>query len=169
MISPLWKEHNGTLGKSIFWDPKYTLPLYLMAAWNIISEIWFCKGVLLWPLSHEVEKWTSKFGGGELLCNKPLQCSPLYCGSPRCNHPIYSAEAMTSQTTCFLHFIVFDTMYQWSMMKNIHSANLVGIGSWGPEIWSHEYQISPIEIIVNWPGSKQLWTRPIYTDFSGSN
>ena len=101
MISPLWKEHNGTLGKSIFWDPKYTLPLYLMAAWNIISEIWFCKGVLLWPLSHEVEKWTSKFGGGELLCNKPLQCSPLYCGSPRCNHPIYSAEAMTSQKTCF--------------------------------------------------------------------
>ena len=32
-----------------------------------------------------------------------------------------------------------------------------------------EYLISPIEINVNWPGSKQLWTRPIYTDFSGAN
>ena len=27
------------------------------------------------------------------------------------------------------HFSVLDTMYQWSMMKNIHSANLVGISS----------------------------------------
>ena len=36
-------------------------------------------------------------------------------------------------------------------MKNIHSANLVGIGSWWPEIWPHEYLISPIEISVNWP------------------
>ena len=43
-------------------------------------------------------------------------------------------------------------------MKNIHSPNLVGIGSWGPEIWPHEYLISPIEISVNWPGSKQLGT-----------
>ena len=31
-----------------------------------------------------------------------------------------------------------------------------GIGSWGPEIWPHEYLISPIEISVNWPGSKQV-------------
>ena len=46
-------------------------------------------------------------------------------------------------------------------MKNIHSPNWVGIGSWGPEIWLHEYLISPIEISVNWSGSKQLWTRPI--------
>ena len=60
-------------------------------------------------------------------------------------------------------------MYRWSMMKDIHSPNGVGIGSWGPEIWPHEYLISPIEIGVNWPGSKQLWTRPIYTDFSGAN
>ena len=28
----------------------------------------------------------------------------------------------------------------------------------GPEIWPHGYLISPIEISVNWPGSKQLWT-----------
>ena len=41
-------------------------------------------------------------------------------------------------------------------MKNIHSPHLVGIGSWGPEIWLHEYLISSIEISVNWPGSKQL-------------
>ena len=32
-----------------------------------------------------------------------------------------------------LHFSVLDTMYRWSMMKNIHSPNLVGIGSWGPD------------------------------------
>ena len=66
----------------------------------------------------------------------------------------------------FLHFSVLDTMYWWTMMKNIHSPNLVGIGSWGPEIWPHEYLISPSEISVKWPGSKQLWTRLIYTDFN---
>ena len=63
----------------------------------------------------------------------------------------------------FLDFSVLDTMYRWSMMKNIRSPNWVGFGSWGPEIWPHEYLISPTEISVNWPGSKQLWTRPIYT------
>ena len=52
--------------------------------------------------------------------------------------------------------------------ENIHSQNLVGIGSRRPEIWPHEYLISPTEIRVNWPGSKQL-TRPIYTDFNGLN
>ena len=26
----------------------------------------------------------------------------------------------------------------------------------GPEIWPHEYLIGPIEISLNWPGSKQL-------------
>ena len=36
-------------------------------------------------------------------------------------------------------------------------------------IWQHEYLISTIEISVNWPGSKQLWTRPICTDFNGAN
>ena len=51
----------------------------------------------------------------------------------------------------FLHFSVLDTMYRWSMMKNIHSPNLVGIGSWWSEIWLHEYLISPIEISVNLP------------------
>ena len=50
----------------------------------------------------------------------------------------------------FLDFSVLDTIYRWSMMKNIHSPNWVGIGSWGPEIWLHEY-LSPIEISVNWP------------------
>ena len=53
----------------------------------------------------------------------------------------------------FLDFSVLDTMYRWSMMKNIHSPNWVGIDSWGPEIWPHEYLISPIEISVNYePG-----------------
>ena len=57
---------------------------------------------------------------------------------------------MTSQKL-FLYFIILDTMYRWSMMKNIHSPNLVGISSWVPEIWLHEYLISPTEISVNWP------------------
>ena len=45
-------------------------------------------------------------------------------------------------------------------MKNIHRPNLVGIGSWGPEIWPHEYPISLNESSVNWPGSKQLCYEP---------
>ena len=40
---------------------------------------------------------------------------------------MWSTEAMTSQKL-FLVFSVLDTMYRWSMMKNIHSPNLVGIG-----------------------------------------
>ena len=79
----------------------------------------------------------------------------------------YRSDDVTKEL--LLDFSVLDTMYWWSMMKNIHSPNWVGIGSWGPEIWPHEYLISPIEISVNWPGSKQLWTRPIYTDFNGAN
>ena len=54
-------------------------------------------------------------------------------------------------------------------MKNLHTPNFTWIGSWEPEICPHEYLISPIEINVNWPGSQQLWTSPIYTDFSGAN
>ena len=38
-------------------------------------------------------------------------------------------------------------------MKNLHSPHLVGIDSWGPEIWPHEHLISPTEISLNWPGS----------------
>ena len=33
--------------------------------------------------------------------------------------------------------------------ENIHSPNLVGISSWGLEIWPLEYLISPVEISVN--------------------
>ena len=47
-----------------------------------------------------------------------------------------------------LHFIVLDIISRRSMMKNIHSLFLVGIGLPGPEIWPHEYLISPIEISV---------------------
>ena len=67
----------------------------------------------------------------------------------------------------FLHFSIFMTIFQQNMMKNPHAPNLTWIGSWWPEIWPYKYLISPIEISVNWPGSKQLWTRPIYTDFTG--
>ena len=82
-----------------------------------------------------------------------------------------ATDALMSQKTFFAfqrfgyHASVetMETMPRWSMMKNIHSPNLVGIGSWGPEIWPHEYLLSPIEISVNRPGSKQLWTSPIIT------
>ena len=77
---------------------------------------------------------------------------------------------MTSQEFFFFFFFcisAFWIMYWWSIIKNIHSPNLVGICSWEREIWPHEYIISPIEISVNWPGFKQLWTRPIYTRFNG--
>ena len=59
---------------------------------------------------------------------------------------IPNTEVMTSLTTffAFQHFEYH--MYRWSMMKNIHNPNLVGIGSWGPEIWPLEYLISPIAI-----------------------
>ena len=33
-------------------------------------------------------------------------------------------------------------------MKNLHSPNLVEIGSWGSEIRMHDYLISPTEISV---------------------
>ena len=58
----------------------------------------------------------------------------------------------------FLHFSVLNTMYPLSMIENIHSQNLVGNGSWG---------LGVSKISVNWPVSKQLWTRPIYTSFNG--
>ena len=69
----------------------------------------------------------------------------------------------------FLHYSIFMTIFQQNMMKNPHTPNLTWIGSQWPEIWPHEYLISLIEISVNWPGSKQLWTRPIYTDFNGAD
>ena len=62
---------------------------------------------------------------------------------------------MTSQNT-FLAFPHFGYHVPVEHDENIHSPNLVGIGSWGPQIWPHEYLISPIEISVNWSGSKQL-------------
>ena len=44
-------------------------------------------------------------------------------------------------------------------------------GNWfmGARDMAAWYLISPTEISVNWSGSKQLWTRPIYTDFNGAN
>ena len=55
----------------------------------------------------------------------------------------------------FLHFSIFMTIFQQNMMKNPNTPNLTWIGSWWPDIWPQEYLISPIEIRVNWPGSKQ--------------
>ena len=84
---------------------------------------------------------------------------------------LYSIEYWNDDVTknFVLHISILNTMYLWSMMKNIHIPNLVEICSWGPMIWLHECISSPIEISVNWPGSQLLWTRPIYTDFNGAN
>ena len=60
----------------------------------------------------------------------------------------WSNEVLKNLQVSFLN-----AMYWLSMMKNLHSPDLVGIGSWGPEIWQHEHLIRPIEISVNWPGS----------------
>ena len=43
------------------------------------------------------------------------------------------------------------------------------MGIWWPEIWPHEFLISPIEMSANWPGSQLFGTRPVYTDFNGAN
>ena len=58
---------------------------------------------------------------------------------------------MTSQKT-FFGFQCFGYHVSVEHDENIHSPNWVGIGSWGPEIWPHEYLISSTEISVNWPG-----------------
>ena len=75
----------------------------------------------------------------------------------------YRVQKRWHHKNFFLHFSILDTMYRWSMMKNIHSPNLVGIGSWGPEIWLHEYLSRPTEISVNWPGSSHH--EPIHVKF----
>ena len=59
---------------------------------------------------------------------------------------------MTSQNF-FLDFSVLDTMYRWSMIKNIHSPNWVGIGSRGPRdmaAW-----------IPNWNQCKLAWFQTV--------
>ena len=86
-----------------------------------------------------------------------------------CRHACIEYRSVMSSNFLFLHFSIFMTIFQQNMMKNPHTPNLTWIGSWGPKIWPHEYLISPTEISVNWPGSKQLWKRPIYTDFNGAN
>ena len=53
-------------------------------------------------------------------------------------------------------------------MKNLHSPNLVGIGSCGLEIWQHGYLISPIEISVSWTGPNS-YEPGQFTAFSGAN
>ena len=78
-----------------------------------------------------------------------IQHFPMWCVS-NVNRTQYRVQKRWHHKKLFFwHFSILDTMYQWSMMKNIHSPNWVGIGSWGPEIWPHEYLISPTEINVN--------------------
>ena len=62
---------------------------------------------------------------------------------------------MTSQKT-FFGFQCFGYRVSVEHGEKHPQPKLGGIGSWGPETWLHEYLISPIEISVNWPGSKQL-------------
>ena len=58
----------------------------------------------------------------------------------------YWSDDVTKNFFCISAF--WDTMSRWSMMKNNHSPNLVGIGSWGPEIWPHEYlYLAPLKSV----------------------
>ena len=61
----------------------------------------------------------------------------------------YRVQKWWRHKKLFLHFCVLKTIYQWNMMKIIHSPNLVQIDSWEPKIWPHEYLISPTEVCVN--------------------
>ena len=65
---------------------------------------------------------------------------------------------MTSQKNFFQHFgyHVSKVEHDEKHLQPKFGGNLTLIGSWWPEIWSREYLISPIEISVNWSGSKQL-------------
>ena len=60
---------------------------------------------------------------------------------------------MTSQKT-FFAFQRFGYHVSVEPDEKQPQPKLVGIRSWGPKIWPHEYLICPIEISVNWPGSK---------------
>ena len=55
---------------------------------------------------------------------------------------------MTSQKT-FFRFQCFGYHVSVEHDEKHPQPNWVGICSWGPEIWPHEYLISPIEISVN--------------------
>ena len=57
----------------------------------------------------------------------------------------------------FFHFSFLDTMYRWSLMKNIHSPNLVGIGSWGPRDMTAWIPNKP-----HWNQCKLAWFQTSY-------
>ena len=59
-------------------------------------------------------------------------------------------------TIFFLYFGILNTIFWWSIIKNIHSQKFGGNQFMGSEIWPHEYLISLTKVSVNWPGSKQL-------------
>ena len=90
-------------------------------------------------------------------------CVPS-CMHNDCEIRLHRVQKRWHHKKLFSHFSI-DTMYRWSMMKNIHSPNLVGISSLGPEIWPHEYLISPIEIRYScghilgppWTNPCQIW------------
>ena len=133
--------------------------LYTSCGRFITEGMWFSNGLILSFATF----WLNLLQGVEISCVQ--WANPFEVNTP----PMECLYQWWRHKKLFLHFSILNNMCRWSMIKNIHSQNLVGIGSWGPEIWPHEYLISPIEISVNWPGSKQLWTRPIYTDFNGAN
>ena len=137
--------------------PSYVLFLQWQGAW--LFECAYVPPFFFFLLKKSLRSPVLKIPGADPPGTAACHCQLL----------LIRVQKRWRHKTLFLDFSVLDTMYRWSMMKNIHSPNWVGIGSWGPEIWPHVYLISPIEISVNWPGSKQLWTRPIYTDFNGAN
>ena len=85
--------------------------------------------------------------------------------------PLKSTETTTSQKILFFCISAFSIpciggVWWKTSTTQIWWESVHGGPKYGRP---HEYLISPIEISVSWPGSKQLWTRPIDTDFNGAN
>ena len=136
---------------------------------------------LIFLKSYSIWLYSSK------VCKLDMNLSPIYKRLMMVPGIEYRSDDITKNKTnknkqktnkqtkhffFFFHFSDLDTMYRWSMTKNSNRRNLlesVSFGSWGIEIWPHEYLISPIEISVNWPGFKQLWIRPILHWFQWAN
>ena len=71
------------------------------------------------------------------------------------SNTLESTEAMTSQKN-FFGFQCFGYHVSVEHDEKHPQPKLGGNRFMGPEIWPHEYLISPIEISVNWSGSKQV-------------
>ena len=123
---------------------------FLIVGWHT-ARAW---GIISWEAKFKQVKF-------------PMTCYVLSCKRSKISFQIEYRSVTSS------NFLFCISAFSWPYFSKTWwktlTPNLTWIDSWWPEIWPHEYLISPTEISVNWPGSKQLWTRPIYTDFNGAN